>query len=104
MQPTVTATCSGSFSNGLLRGIPQSTLVFPSTNFRLCWLGRALVLPCYAAISAPSFIRVFLSRHANRNTSNTYRTPVQNNLKELHTVVDWVTFGGLLGPYPDFKK
>ena len=32
------------------------------------------------------------------------RTPVQNNLRELHTVVDWATFGRLLGAYPDFKR
>ncbi|CAN0495670.1 unnamed protein product, partial [Scytosiphon promiscuus] len=31
-------------------------------------------------------------------------TPVQNNLKELHTVVNWATFGKLLGPYKHFEK
>ncbi|CBN76186.1 excision repair helicase ercc-6-related [Ectocarpus siliculosus] len=40
--------------------------------------------------------------HKIKNAST--KTPVQNNLKELHTVVDWATFGKLLGPYKYFKK
>ncbi|CAM9810391.1 unnamed protein product, partial [Sphacelaria rigidula] len=31
-------------------------------------------------------------------------TPVQNNLRELHTVVDWATFGTVLGPFEEFQR
>ncbi|CAN0452896.1 unnamed protein product, partial [Hapterophycus canaliculatus] len=41
---------------------------------------------------------------ARDRTTPARRTPVQNNLKELHTVVNWATFGKLLGPYKHFEK